>query len=353
MDIVKIQSLIKDKKTVGIGDIDTRNSYIQIGVYQTGNRKNSAGNADSYSPYAIPIAEIIGGGSSYITSLTTVGDGGASTIIGGNLNIPVYQTMIPHLGFDNTNKTIWNNGPGAILSNVSFGENAFPSNLTGAYNTAIGNNALYVNTSGFHNNAIGYTTLFYNTVGTGNTAIGSETLFSNTTGSFNIAIGLASLINNTIGDSNIAIGEGALESNTVGNYNIAIGRRALLNNQSSHIIAIGTFALYSNTTGQNNTAIGDFAGSQNTTGIGNVFIGSTSGYNNTTANYNTCVGNGTITNNFTGSVILGSNAVATGNNQFVVGCDGINAGSVATESNISTQVWNVIINGVAKKILLA
>ena len=39
MDIVKIQSLIKEGKIVNSGDIDPDNSYIQIGVYQAQGRK--------------------------------------------------------------------------------------------------------------------------------------------------------------------------------------------------------------------------------------------------------------------------------------------------------------------------
>ena len=317
MDIVKIQSLIKDKKTVGIGDIDTRNSYIQIGVYQTGNRKNSAGNADSYSPYAIRIAEIIGGGS----SLTTVGDGGASTIIGGNLNIPVYQTMISHLSFDNTNQTIWNSGPGRDASNLSFGYDAYSNTSgTGTFNTAFGTFALSNNTTGNNNTAIGNGASAYNSSGVGNTAVGNNALSNNVYGSQNVTIGTEALEQATNADDNTAIGYQALQYTTTGGDNVAIG------------VSVGN---------------------SNTTGSNNVFIGSGAGSGNTIGNQNTIIGYSASTGNFTGSVVLGSSAAATGNNQFVVGCNGINAGSVATESNISTQVWNVIINGVAKKILLA
>ena len=57
--------------------------------------------------------------------------------------------------------------------------------------------------------------------------------------------------------------------------------------------------------------------------------------------------------NYSGSVLLGRQAQSTANNQFVVGSAGFPAGSVTTESNTSSQVWNVRINGVARKILLA
>jgi hypothetical protein len=55
---------------------------------------------------------------------------------------------------------------------------------------------------------------------------------------------------------------------------------------------------------------------------------------------------------FNGSVILGKDAAATGNNQFVVGSSGTNAGAVTTEVVVSDTTWSVRINGTAYKILL-
>jgi hypothetical protein len=74
---------------------------------------------------------------------------------------------------------------------------------------------------------------------------------------------------------------------------------------------------------------------------------------NTTGSGNSALGYNTQSGNFSNSVILGHSATATANNQFVVGSTGTNAGAVTTEVNVSTQVWNVVINGVARKILLA
>jgi hypothetical protein len=54
-----------------------------------------------------------------------------------------------------------------------------------------------------------------------------------------------------------------------------------------------------------------------------------------------------------GCVVLGSSAIATAANQFVVGSSSVNAGTVTTESLSSTKTWSVIINGTAYKILLA
>jgi hypothetical protein len=50
--------------------------------------------------------------------------------------------------------------------------------------------------------------------------------------------------------------------------------------------------------------------------------------------------------------MIGINAVATGNNQFVVGSLTSEAGVVTTETVSSSRTWSVKINGVDYKILL-
>jgi hypothetical protein len=171
---------------------------------------------------------------------------------------------------------------------------------------------------------------------TSNSAFGRLALNTNTSGTNNTANGAQSLQNNTTGSANTADGVSALASNLTGSNNTAIGRSTLtFMTAGSANTAVGAVALYS-TTASNNTAVGYEAG-----------------FNNTTGANNSLLGQGTITGNFSGSVILGKDATATASNQFVVGSTGTNAGSVVTESNSSTKVWNVIINGVAQKILLA
>ena len=56
---------------------------------------------------------------------------------------------------------------------------------------------------------------------------------------------------------------------------------------------------------------------------------------------------------FTGCVIFGVGATASGNNQFVVGSGSDTVGVVNTETVTSTRTWSVYINGAAHKILLA
>jgi len=74
---------------------------------------------------------------------------------------------------------------------------------------------------------------------------------------------------------------------------------------------------------------------------------------NGTGNNNSVLGYAVDTGGFNASVILGRGATATADNQFVVGTATLNAGTVTAEVNASANVWNVRINGVARKILLA
>jgi hypothetical protein len=228
--------------------------------------------------------------------------------------------IIPFLEYDLTDKTVWNNGQGNIGSNTTYGEASLAINTTGSSNTAIGLN-----------------TLNSNTTGSSNTAIGSQALKNNSTGTDNVAIGVDALLNNDTSSASIAIGNNVLTSNVAGFENVAIGHNAMFFNTSGVVnVALGGAALNANISGTSNVAIG----------VQSLLL-NTSGSNNTAVGYNTASGN------FSGSVILGADATATGNNQFVAGSSTTNAGAVASEVNTSTQVWNVVINGVARKILLA
>lgn len=154
--------------------------------------------------------------------------------------------------------------------------------------------------------------------------------------------------------TNTTIGNTALNANTTGDFNTTIGFESLKNNTTgSSNSALGAYSLISNTTGSNNTGLGFQSGYSITTGANNTVIGKDSLSANSTGSNNSALGVNTQSGNFSGSVILGKDAVATAANQFVVGSAGVNAGSVTTEVNASTKVWNVVINGVAYKILLA
>ncbi len=187
-----------------------------------------------------------------------------------------------------------------------------------------------------NNTVYGLNAFDNNVSGEENTAVGNFTLYSNTTGSFNTALGTGALGGNGSGSSNIAVGSFAMEGNETGQNNIAIGAWAMGAAYSgSSNIAIGFNAAYELYGGDFNIVIGNEEYSLED-GIGNVAIG-----------------HQLDTRNCSHSVILGRQAEASGDNQFVVGSSSYNAGAVATETNTSSKVWNVVINGVAQKILLA
>ncbi len=221
-----------------------------------------------------------------------------------------------------------------------------------ADNTAVGVNALLNNTTGSFNVAVGRVTLSANTSGDGNAALGYGALNANTTGNQNVAIGNSALIVNTTGTENTAIGSASLYSNISGSRNTAIGRLALFSNTASNNTAIGFEAANNNTSGTNNTAIGLSALRANTTGSANIAIGVDALSSNTTGNSNSVLGVNAQSGNYNESIILGRNAAATADNQFVVGSASYPAGAIATEVLVSDRSWAVRINGTAYKILL-
>lgn len=189
---------------------------------------------------------------------------------GGTINITGY-TYIPHLEYNNSNSTLWNNGFGNVSSNLSFGENALVSCTTGTFNTSFGSSSLSANTTGTYNTGIGASSLTNNTTGNQNFGIGSFALFRNTTGSFNTGIGVSALQNNTTAGRNIGIGGFTLYNNT-GSRNIAIGFFA-----GSATLGSDNTLMGSNT---NNITEGLLSGSNNTI-IGTLTSGVINGSNNT------------------------------------------------------------------------
>ena len=244
------------------------------------------------------------------------------------------------------------------LQNSAFGGDALGSNTTGNYNSAFGQGAMYGNLTGSNNSAFGQNALVNNTA-SNNCGFGFEAAFSNTSGANIVALGYQALRANTTGIRNIAVGSGALNANTTANYNNSFGFATLRDNTTGNgNSAFGDSTLGLNTTGSSNAAFGGFDGATNpalyanTTGSSNCAFGIGSLTANTTGSNNTAIGFSTESGDFSGSVILGRQATATGNNQFVVGSAAVNAGAVATEVLVSDRSWAVKINGVDYKILL-
>ena len=203
-------------------------------------------------------------------------------------------------------------------------------------NTALGDWAL-------GNNAVG---------GVSNTAVGSQALRNLSTASDNVAIGNSAGLGITTGNANVAIGKSAMGlSLSTASGLVAIGVNALVKGPAGSV-AVGASAL-SFTTGEYNTALGQEAGINVLTGEGNTFVGYQTGNATTTGNYNIFIGLAAgATGNFSSSCVIGQGS-ATGNNQMVIGEIGVEFGTVAAQVNTSTKYWEVTLNGVVQKILLA
>ena len=203
-----------------------------------------------------------------------------------------------------------------------------------------------------------------------NTALGDYALSATTgTGLYNTAVGYQALRNLSSGYDNVAIGNGAAAQVNNGNANVAIGKAAMgfgptnatglvaiganaLVNAPTGSVAVGASAL-SFTTGTYNTALGQEAGINVLTGTGNVFIGPQTGNATTTGDYNIFIGLAAgYTGNFSSTCVIGQGS-PTANNQMVIGEIGVEFGTVAAQVNTSTKYWEVTLNGVVQKILLA
>jgi hypothetical protein len=190
------------------------------------------------------------------------------------------QNAIAHLEFNNTNKTIWNNGFGNTSYNTSFGELALVTNTAGYENTAYGYNSLNLNTQGSYNTAVGVDSLTNNTLGSYNTANGSDSLRGNSTGSYNTAIGDGALRYSATGSYNSALGgdagsltSGGLATLTINNsVFVGVGTRALNQSGDTNQIVIGYNAVG---VGSNSVVLGNDSITK-TILKGNVGIGTTS-----------------------------------------------------------------------------
>jgi hypothetical protein len=296
-------------------------------------------------------------GEAYLSIYNDLGEYGALEIFGSTF---ASSSLLRKATFTSSG----NNGFGIVLYNNTSTANFTIS--TGITQTerfrlfgATGNVGINTTTdAGYKLDVNGTARLNTLTIGLGggqqatNTALGYQALNANTTAISNVAVGYQALFATTTGQENVAVGETALRNSNNG-ANVAVGRRAMLNNTGAQNTVIGHRAVEGTGNGSSNSVLGQQALQSLTTGSNNSILGRNALFAHTTGDSNSVLGADTVSGNFSGSVILGRTATATANNQFVVGSTGTNAGSVTTEVNASTQVWNVIINGVARKILLA
>lgn len=275
------------------------------------------------------------GGADISTSLTKIAD------INGNISpLQISTDSVTNKGGSgDAESTAFGNGSliNATVGefNTSFGAESMNQKTSGDYNTSVGNSALRNGDGYDYNVAIGYQSL-YETNSGNNTAVGALSLRNHDIGNGNVAVGWQALYTNTEGDNNIAIGNNALYSQVDFSDNIAIGNNALNLVQGANNVAIGSNCLASATNSSQNIAIGHYGLSADTLG-----------------SYNIAIGINTACNDFSRCLIIGDSASASGNNQVVIGTDVNPLGGVVTEVNTSSKYWEVTINGVVEKILLA
>ena len=114
-----------------------------------------------------------------LNATTLVKNGGTSSQFlkaDGSVDSSVYltSTSLDPLEFNITDRTVWNNGKGNVVTNTSFGEFALRNNTTGDWNTSYGYQALTTNVGGSKNTAIGMNAISSAGSGSFNTAIGAN-----------------------------------------------------------------------------------------------------------------------------------------------------------------------------------
>lgn len=329
--------------TEGISDIDiTLSSTIP-----------TVSGSVNYIPRFTPNGTTLGNSIIYqdpFTNYVGINQTNPAKILDVNGDIQVNLLTVGRGGGDNYTNVAF--GYEALLSHntgqqghsVAVGFHAARNTTTGSENVAIGFEALGTNITGSQNHAMGNGSLIFHTktgaVGNGfltlagvdgghNTAIGNVAAWGGGNGFLGIPVG--------IGEGNTAIGNAAIAELTDGNNNTAVGSASLA----------------ATTNGSENVAVGLIAAGQSTATYGNTAIGSRAMWGNLIGDRNTVVGHNAQATDVNSCIVLGVDATATASNQFVAGSAGYPAGAVTTETNTSTKVWNVVINGVAVKILLA
>jgi hypothetical protein len=307
------------------------------------------------------------------TSFGTLSGGGKVVIRGAGITSATFALITEQAGglpilVVRNDRSVYNTGPGGVISNTSFGENAIAANTTGSGKTAFGYNAGAADTVGADSTylgayagansagnlkcvfigyeagrystgnggiAIGYNAL-RNASGVQNVAIGQWCLNATTTGLNNVGVGFDNQNNSTTGSYNVSVGTDGLYMNTDGDFNVSIGAESGYHVQTaSHY---NTFVGYAAAKGlggiadtplngvQYNTYVGYRAGFGLTSlTIANTIVGADSGIN-LTGNYNCLVGynSGNALTTAIGNVFAGVNAGASetgGNYNIGIGYD--------------------------------
>jgi hypothetical protein len=375
---IGIGSYALSSNTTGIGNIGIGNSANYSGTTSTGNvaigyqalRENTSSGIVAIG------YEALRNNTSGVQNVA-IGTNASYSMTTGSYNVS--------MGYDALRSTTTGG------ENIAIGYITMYYNTTGIRNIAVGGSSLRDNTTGSHNVVMGGESLVQNTTGTGNVCLGGNAMLTNLTGSYNVAVGFqahqltgtandyniavgyralwvaasssnvavgtAALVSMTSGTSNVAVGHNSgsmivtASSNTVVGYNAGsqitggdntgVGYRAVrgaFGSTGTSNVGVGSNTLLSFTTGSNNVAVGSDALVTITTGSNNIAVGTSSGQVLATGTNNIAIGyNTTLTAASLYSIVIGSNATATGNSQFVVGGSGTPISSVYIGNGVTNS----------------
>ncbi len=244
---------------------------------------------------------------------------------------------------------------GPSTNNTVYGLDAFPVNTTGTNNVAIGYQSLLNNDSGSTNVSIGSEAMKMNISGGSNTAVGVAALKESTTAVDNTSVGFISFLftnqdRNTglgsIAGYNSRTGENTYIGYRSGNEawnggsNTAVGsesHKSVWNSTASENVAVGKNALLSVSSGSGNVALGMSAMQNITTGNNNIFIGKSAD----------------ALGGITGTIVIGSEAQASADNQLVIGSGSYPVGTFAPYTGAAAETWEIIVNGNPVKLMVA
>ena len=141
------------------------------------------------------------------------------------------------LEYNDTDKTVWNNGKGNFSSNTSFGDGAFKNNSSGTSSTSYGNNALRDNSTGNSNTALGVGSLISNSTGSNNVAIGQSAGQTYQNISTSIFIGNSTAATGENQSNVIVIGHNATGN---GSNSVTLGNTSITKTILNGNVGIGT-----------------------------------------------------------------------------------------------------------------
>lgn len=276
---------------------------------------------------------------------------GADNIGIGHLTLDAVTTGQTNVGIGNgalgsltigSNNTVLGHSAGAALisinENTLMGAQALLAATNSTRTVIIGYQCAMTLTGGDDIVAVGHQAMM-NAAGATNdgcVAIGAEAMLNGRTNTSStnssIGIGVQALLGNVTpanntGDHNIGIGYRALASCAGGGSNIAVGNGAADNMTSANRnIAIGVDTANGVSTGSDSVYIGHNCGQIPANGSSNVLIGSGTDTNGSADSNTIALGLNAVGRSAT--IVLGTSAIATANNQCIIGGTGTSITSV-------------------------